>query len=479
MVSRSFTNIDIFPGKVNSTLKNSILTYHMQKKKPKPTFFYAEKVSLLLMIKNLHSILLLLVAFVAIPATQFAQNSPANKHTLTEGELMLTVLSEQIIRIQWSELKKFSQTPVEGIPAQQHEFRFAQHEDRLRLESPFFTFIHIPQKGISLDVSPWVTTPYMPEKVLMLSEDPVQQQFINNGILIIDNLQQHIFQVSESAEADRIIIFSNNNFNEAIDYLQNVTGRNIHLMDVCRTPQIYFKPVKGKALMQIESTPGASIYYTTDGSMPTYLSEKYNQPVTLNHSAAVRAFATCEEMLPSAIGEAQIVMSKAREIKWRHSYSENFCGLGEYALMDGLSGDPDDYTLNWIGIPDKDLSVEVELNKPTTISMLGIRFLQQAEEGIFIPEKVTIEVSCDGRRFQRVYRHRVKPPDAPYHHWTHAITARFRARDVKYIRIYAEANDELQLKETFLEGSRWIFVDELIYDQHPEKEASEGCKLEK
>jgi hypothetical protein len=431
------------------------------------------------MIKNLHSILLLLVAFVAIPATQFAQNSPANKHTLTEGELMLTVLSEQIIRIQWSELKKFSQTPVEGIPAQQHEFRFAQHEDRLRLESPFFTFIHIPQKGISLDVSPWVTTPYMPEKVLMLSEDPVQQQFINNGILIIDNLQQHIFQVSESAEADRIIIFSNNNFNEAIDYLQNVTGRNIHLMDVCRTPQIYFKPVKGKALMQIESTPGASIYYTTDGSMPTYLSEKYNQPVTLNHSAAVRAFATCEEMLPSAIGEAQIVMSKAREIKWRHSYSENFCGLGEYALMDGLSGDPDDYTLNWIGIPDKDLSVEVELNKPTTISMLGIRFLQQAEEGIFIPEKVTIEVSCDGRRFQRVYRHRVKPPDAPYHHWTHAITARFRARDVKYIRIYAEANDELQLKETFLEGSRWIFVDELIYDQHPEKEASEGCKLEK
>ncbi|PLX00152.1 MAG: hypothetical protein C0593_01650 [Marinilabiliales bacterium] len=479
MVSRSFTNIDIFPGKVNSTLKNSILTYHMQKKKPKPTFFYAEKVSLLLMIKNLHSILLLLVALVAIPTTQFAQNFPVKESTIAEGELMLTVISEQIIRVQWSEQKEFAETPEEELPDWQPKLRIAQHEDRLRLESPFFTFIHIPQKGISLDVSPWVNTPFIPEKIFLLSEDPMNQRSVNHGVLIIDNREQKFLPVSPSAEADRIIIFSNNNFNEAIDYLQNVTGRNIHLMDACRTPQIYFKPVKGKALMQIESAPGATIYYTTDGSMPTYFSEKYNQPVTLNHSAAVRAFATCEEMLPSAIGEAQIVMSKAREIKWRHSYSENFCGLGEYALMDGLSGDPDDYTLNWIGIPDKDLSVEVELNKPTTISMLGIRFLQQAEEGIFIPEKVTIEVSCDGRRFQRVYRHRVKPPDAPYHHWTHAITARFRARDVKYIRIYADVNDELQLKETFLEGSRWIFVDELIYEQHPQKEASDGCKLEK
>jgi sugar lactone lactonase YvrE len=41
-----------------------------------------------------------------------------------------------------------------------------------------------------------------------------------------------------------------------------------------------------------DTTPGATIYYTTNGDTPTTSSERYTDPITLTHSATVIAFAT-------------------------------------------------------------------------------------------------------------------------------------------------------------------------------------------
>ncbi len=52
------------------------------------------------------------------------------------------------------------------------------------------------------------------------------------------------------------------------------------------------------------STPGATIYYTVDGTEPTSSALEYSVPVTLNHDITLRAFAIAEGKKPSAIASA-------------------------------------------------------------------------------------------------------------------------------------------------------------------------------
>ena len=58
------------------------------------------------------------------------------------------------------------------------------------------------------------------------------------------------------------------------------------------------------SVMIADSTPGATIYYTTDGSTPTTSSPVYSGAITLNTSATINAIATANGYKQSATGSA-------------------------------------------------------------------------------------------------------------------------------------------------------------------------------
>jgi len=60
-----------------------------------------------------------------------------------------------------------------------------------------------------------------------------------------------------------------------------------------------------------DSTPSATIYYTTDGSAPTTSSPVYSGAITLSASATVRAFATASGYTQSAVGSASYTYAPA------------------------------------------------------------------------------------------------------------------------------------------------------------------------
>ncbi len=393
---------------------------------------------------------------------------PLSKNTLQDKEVMITFITPQMIRVQVAtdrdfEVFLFPDSLTEGFYA-----KVLHHEDRFRLDSKLFSFEYNTQPGLSPAKASVLTTKNG------ITIKPFAINFpdttsLKAGVLVLDNAHGEWFPESKSAVSDKIIIITQNTFSEQLRVLELLSGKIFEGHESCRTPQIYFKPIKGKALMTIVSNEDATIYFTRDGSEPTRESEIYRQQEMLGTSIQIRAFAIADGYLPSEIGKAQIVMSKAREITWRSKYSPDYCGFGEYAFMDGIEGHESNKNIGWIGIPDNNLSVTVELNKTMNLSMLGLRFLHDPAAGIFLPQRVQVEVSEDGWRYKRIYRQKIKPPDAPFHALSYNITARFRPRKIRYVRVTALQYQCEERGPAFLEGKTWIFTDELRYEQHAEK----------
>ena len=60
-----------------------------------------------------------------------------------------------------------------------------------------------------------------------------------------------------------------------------------------------------------DSTSGSTIYYTTDGSMPTTSSQVYSNPITLNATTTIQAFATANGSTQSGIASATYTQTAA------------------------------------------------------------------------------------------------------------------------------------------------------------------------
>jgi hypothetical protein len=99
---------------------------------------------------------------------------------------------------------------------------------------------------------------------------------------------------------------------------ETVSGSNITGVNFTATQQTVatptFSPVAGtysstQSVTISTTTPGASIFYTTDGSTPTTGSTPYTTPVPVASSLTLKALATASGFINSAVGSAIYVIS--------------------------------------------------------------------------------------------------------------------------------------------------------------------------
>lgn len=71
---------------------------------------------------------------------------------------------------------------------------------------------------------------------------------------------------------------------------------------------------------------------------------------------------------------------------------------GGSALTDGLIG-INDYHFNWLGFEGPDMEAVIDLETETEISSVKMEFLQEIKSWVFLPEKVDVFSSLDGKEF--------------------------------------------------------------------------------
>jgi len=135
----------------------------------------------------------------------------------------------------------------------------------------------------------------------------------------------------------------------------------------------------------------------------------------------------------------------------------------ESALTDGLRG-LDDYHLNWIGFHGVDMEATIDLGTPTVVRTMEAGFLQDINAWIFLPERVEISVSDDGRTFNPKVQVMKAIPQNRRGVWSVPYTADFGPVEARYVRIKAVNMKSCPGWHKGAGQPCWIFADEIIIE---------------
>lgn len=149
----------------------------------------------------------------------------------------------------------------------------------------------------------------------------------------------------------------------------------------------------------------ADIYYTTDGSVPTITSSKYNLPLSLKENTLLKAVAVKKDCEPSLIMEqwyfktkdilkgpdkAEVVMISPPDMSGEAN--------GEH-LFDGILASSYHTDKNWTVWQNSNAELIIRFDKKTSLEKLTITYLDHTGMEIFPPARILIEYSDNNEKY--------------------------------------------------------------------------------
>jgi hypothetical protein len=154
---------------------------------------------------------------------------------------------------------------------------------------------------------------------------------------------------------------------------------------------------------------------------------------------------------------------KDAEIKCLTNYSPKYPVGNEKALTDNLLGGLD-YHFNWLGFEGNDMLVTADLGEPKSFYRLQMNFLKAVESWVFLPEKVTLEISQDGVNFKQIASLDGDNTDRNYLQKSIPFVFNIDPITARYLRITAISMKTCPEWHRGFGSPSWIFVDEMILE---------------
>jgi alpha-L-fucosidase len=207
---------------------------------------------------------------------------------------------------------------------------------------------------------------------------------------------------------------------------------------------------------------GVTIYYTLDGTPPTLQSMRYSSPIVLTRATTVIAVAAIDGEICLETSEARFTKSlRAKGITIENRYNPKYPGHGDRTLIDGYRGSADFQNGKWLGFEADDLIATVDLGISRPINRVTAGFLQQQGSWIFLPSRVTLAVSVDGRNWSRLAE-ATYPVERTEKVLVKDLTFATGEINARYVKVVARNVGTCPPWHSGAGDKAWLFVDEII-----------------
>jgi hypothetical protein len=221
------------------------------------------------------------------------------------------------------------------------------------------------------------------------------------------------------------------------------------------------------------------IKYTLDGTDPENDSEKYIGPFVMDESFILKAAVFGEDLESSDIIQKEFRKTIVYDpgdpflemngnvypsIAENDKYHSNYTGGGKLALIDGNFGNTDFRDPYWQGYQSNDCDVVIDCGKTIEINNIAANFLENQGSWIFLPQKIAVSFSENGKDFSEeyiIYKSDVAENDETK---IKSFGKKFQNINARYIHFLA---DNIGNCPPYHKGSgnpAFIFIDEIIIE---------------
>jgi sialate O-acetylesterase len=204
------------------------------------------------------------------------------------------------------------------------------------------------------------------------------------------------------------------------------------------------------------------IYYEYN-KMPGKNSARFLTPIPSGKKGTLYAKLSRNGYMSDVGNSWNIVANKASgaQITYHSTYSDWYSAGGKLALIDGISATNYSQDGNWQGFEGVDLDVVIDLQKPTQVKKISCNFLSDNNSWVFLPEKVTIQVSDDGNTYRNLGETNFQDDKEIKGSVIQSVSYACKG-NVRYIKLVAVNQGTCPAWHQGAGNKAWLFADEVL-----------------
>ena len=195
------------------------------------------------------------------------------------------------------------------------------------------------------------------------------------------------------------------------------------------------------------------IRYTTDGSIPSLNSLRYNGPFEINGSAMVKAGVLRSGKIAQLPDTLPINFHKAvgKKVNYNINYDNSYPAQKETTLTNGYRGSITYQDGQWQGFT-KNMDITIDLGSTEKLSNVQSTFMQIIGPGVYLPDFIDVSISTDGSKFEPAGKslNDISPTVSTLLFKTFKVD--LTGKEGRYIRFFAKHHDG------------YLFADEVIVE---------------
>jgi hexosaminidase len=209
------------------------------------------------------------------------------------------------------------------------------------------------------------------------------------------------------------------------------------------------------------SLPGATIYYTTNGSKPSSNSKAYTSSLALNKSCILKAQLYGAQQKPvGRVFQQRLHVHKANgaSVTLTNRPVERF-NPGADALVNGIEGNNRYNNGQWTGFSGDNLEAVIDLGNVQTIQSVTMHFLNYHWQRMWAPVSLELYISADAVNFTKVFTQNKFEING-----INKVIAKIKPADARHIKVIGVNKGIIPPGEYGAGGMALLLIDEIMID---------------